>query len=104
MAYEVSGHTLGATAMCVLAFLDAGVSKDDSSLIRGVQALRQYPAGNNIRDTYPIAVQTIALIRYGDPSDRPLLETTNFSGCRGYSPNSAMQLAVNFLLYSLTPY
>ncbi|MDR0706022.1 MAG: DUF4159 domain-containing protein, partial [Planctomycetaceae bacterium] len=32
------------------------------------------------------------------------LETTGFSGCYGYTPNSAMQLAVNFLLYSLTPY
>ncbi|MDR1268373.1 MAG: DUF4159 domain-containing protein, partial [Planctomycetaceae bacterium] len=72
--YEVPGHTLGATAMCVLSFLDAGVSKKDSSLVRGVQALRRYWAGENIRDTYPVAVQTIALIRYGDPSDRPLLE------------------------------
>lgn len=72
--HEVPGHTLGATAMCVLAFLDAGVSQEDSSLIRGVQTLRRYQAGDNIRDTYPIAVQTMALIRYGDPSDRPLLE------------------------------
>ncbi|MDR0335478.1 MAG: terpene cyclase/mutase family protein, partial [Planctomycetaceae bacterium] len=72
--YEVPGHTLGATAMCVLSFLDADVSKDDASLIRGIQALRQYRAGENIHDTYPIAVQTMALIRYGDPSDQPLLE------------------------------
>ncbi|MDR2115721.1 MAG: DUF4159 domain-containing protein [Planctomycetaceae bacterium] len=72
--YEVSGHTLGATAMCVLSFLEAGVSKNDSSLIRGVQALRQYRAGENIRDTYPVAVQTMALIRYGDPADQSLLE------------------------------
>jgi hypothetical protein len=72
--YEIPGHTLGATAMCVLSFLDAGVSKEDSSLIRGVQALRQYRAGENIRDTYPVAVQTMALIRYGDPTDQTLLE------------------------------
>jgi hypothetical protein len=72
--YEVPGHTLGATAMCVLAFLEAGVSKKDSALIRGIQALRHYRAGDNIRDVYPIAVQTMALIRYGDLSDRPLLE------------------------------
>ncbi|MDR3198551.1 MAG: DUF4159 domain-containing protein [Planctomycetaceae bacterium] len=72
--YEVPGHTLGATAMCVLSFLDAGVSKEDSSLIRGVQALRRYRAGENIRDTYPVAVQTMALIRYGDPADQSLLE------------------------------
>jgi hypothetical protein len=32
------------------------------------------------------------------------LETASFSGCRGYTPNSAMQLAVNFLLYSLAAY
>jgi hypothetical protein len=72
--YEVSGHTLGATAMCILALLEAGVSKEDPSIVRGVQALREYHAGKNIRDTYPIAVQTIALVRFGDPADRPVLE------------------------------
>jgi hypothetical protein len=72
--YEIAGHTVGATAMCVIAFIEAGVSRDDSSLIRGVQALRRYRAGDNIHDTYPIAIQTIALTRWGDSSDKPILE------------------------------
>jgi hypothetical protein len=72
--YEIAGHTVGATAMCVIAFIEAGVSRDDLSLIRGVQALRRYRAGDNIHDTYPIAIQTIALTRFGDSSDKPILE------------------------------
>ncbi|MDR1480552.1 MAG: DUF4159 domain-containing protein [Planctomycetaceae bacterium] len=71
--YEISGHTLGATAMCVIAFVEAGVSRDDSSLVRGVQALRLYRAGDNIHDTYPIAIQTIALTRFGDVSDKSII-------------------------------
>ncbi|MDR0390806.1 MAG: DUF4159 domain-containing protein, partial [Planctomycetaceae bacterium] len=67
--YEIAGHTVGATAMCILAFIDAGVLRDDLSLVRGVQALRQYSAGENIHDTYPIAIQTVALIRFNEPSD-----------------------------------
>ncbi|MDR2172068.1 MAG: DUF4159 domain-containing protein [Planctomycetaceae bacterium] len=72
--YEISGHTLGATAMCVLAFIDAGVLRDDDSLLRGVGVLRSYRAGENIFDVYPVAVQTIALIRFGESSDLPAIK------------------------------
>ncbi|MDR1483442.1 MAG: DUF4159 domain-containing protein [Planctomycetaceae bacterium] len=72
--YEIPGHTVGATAMCVLSFIDAGVPREDVSLLRGVSALREYRAGENLHDTYPIAVQTIAFIRYGNQSDRPAIE------------------------------
>ena len=67
-----AGFPGGATALCTLALLEAGVSPDDATLRKALNYLRTTKSSSE-RRTYTIALQTMVFCRVGHPADRPTI-------------------------------
>jgi uncharacterized protein (TIGR03067 family) len=65
--------TVGATALAGLALLECGVSADDPSIQKAVQALRE--GSIPLTDTYSIALCILFFDRLGNAVDVPLIES-----------------------------
>lgn len=64
---EYGGQSCGASALCTLALLNAGVSRDDPAILKAMTYLRSM----NARETYSISLQTLVYCQYGAPGDLP---------------------------------
>ncbi len=64
---EYNGYNCGLTALCTLAWINAGVSREDADLIRALEYLRTFPP----EDTYSVALQTIVFCTVGALEDVP---------------------------------
>ncbi|MGB7346617.1 MAG: DUF4159 domain-containing protein [Pirellulaceae bacterium] len=64
---EFSSQSCGASSLCTLALLNAGVSRDDPDLIRAMRYLRGIQPG----ETYSVALQTLVYCQLGAAGDLP---------------------------------
>jgi hypothetical protein len=60
----------GCTSLVLLALLEAGVKPSDPTVQRGLEYLRRIPP----KQTYVVALQTLALVRAGQKADRKLIQ------------------------------
>ncbi len=92
---EFSGQSCGASSLCTLALLNAGVSREDANLIRAMRYLRAIEP----RETYSLSLQTLVFCQLGAAGDLPRIRrnvellireqvkdgaTRNRSGAWGY--------------------
>ncbi|MCL2117736.1 MAG: DUF4159 domain-containing protein [Planctomycetaceae bacterium] len=69
---EVSGHPCGASSLCVLALLSAGLTKDDPAVNQAMSYLRKFsPEGSK---TYTVALQTMAYAMADPQRDMLLIQ------------------------------
>lgn len=64
---EYSGYNCGLSALCTLAWINAGVSRQDPDLIRAMEYLRKFPPD----DTYSVSLQTLVYCAVGALEDVP---------------------------------
>ncbi|TWT56024.1 DUF4159 domain-containing protein [Allorhodopirellula solitaria] len=64
---EYSGYNCGLTALCTLAWINAGVSREDPDFIRAIEYLRTFPPA----DTYSVSLQTLVFCAVGALEDVP---------------------------------
>lgn len=64
---EFVGHSCGLSALCTLALLNAGVSREDPAILRAMRYLRSTEANS----TYSISLQTLVFCQYGSAGDLP---------------------------------
>ena len=62
---EYGGQSCGLSALCTLALLNAGVSKDDPAVANGMRYLRSFEP----RETYSVALQTLVFCQLGAAGD-----------------------------------
>ncbi len=62
---EYGGQSCGLSALCTLALLNAGVSKDDPAIANGMRYLRSFEP----RETYSVALQTLVFCQLGAAGD-----------------------------------
>jgi hypothetical protein len=68
---DVTGFPGGVTALCTLALLDAGVSKDDAHVQKSLASLRQMEEPSR---TYTVALQAMLFSTADPKADRALIE------------------------------
>nr|WP_315857284.1 DUF4159 domain-containing protein [Rhodopirellula sp. JC737] len=66
---EFTGQSCGLSSLCTLAWLNAGVSRNDADMIRALEYLRRFEPN----DTYAVALQTLVYCQYGALEDLPRL-------------------------------
>ncbi len=66
-------HAVGMTALCTIAMLSAGVSRDDPAIVNAMQYLRRFRVGPDFNQNYSIALQTMAFALCDPERDRPLI-------------------------------
>ncbi|WP_404310592.1 DUF4159 domain-containing protein [Neorhodopirellula lusitana] len=64
---EYGGQSCGLSALCTLAWVNAGVSRQDPNLIQALDYLR----GFEPKQTYSVALQTLVFCQVGQPEDFP---------------------------------
>lgn len=64
---EYSGHNCGLSALCTLAWINAGVSRQDPDMVRAMDYLRKFPP----EDTYSASLQTLVYCAVGALEDVP---------------------------------
>ncbi len=64
---EHAGQSCGKSALCTLALLNAGVSRDDPDIVSAMKYLRSGQA----HETYSVALQTLVFCQLGAAEDRP---------------------------------
>ena len=64
---EYPGQSCGKSALCTLALLNAGVSREDPDMIRAMKYLRSHEP----RETYSVALQTLVFCQLGAAGDLP---------------------------------
>lgn len=70
---EYPGYSPGTTALCALALLSAGLDKDDATVAKALEYLRQFsPEKQN--QTYPISLQTMVFCLADPETDRARIE------------------------------
>ncbi|WP_302119617.1 DUF4159 domain-containing protein [Allorhodopirellula heiligendammensis] len=106
---EYSGYNCGLTALCTLAWINAGVSRQDPDLVRAMEYLRTFPP----QDTYSVSLQTIVFCTVGALEDVPRIRRNvewltelqkpagarnagawGYTRSRGYGDQSNSQFAV----------
>ena len=69
---EVREHPYGASSLCALALLSAGLTKDDPAVNRALIYLRQFqPEGGKV---YDVALQTLVYAMANPERDKPLIQ------------------------------
>ncbi|MDM4017821.1 DUF4159 domain-containing protein [Roseiconus lacunae] len=82
---EYPGNSCGLSALCTLALLNAGVSREDAAIRNAMKYLRATEA----TQTYSVALQTLAYCQYGSAADMPRIRD-NVSKLSGEQmPNGA---------------
>ncbi len=64
---EYTNQSCGASSMCTLALLNAGVSRDDPDVVRAMRYLR----GIEPKLTYSVSLQTLVFCQFGAAGDLP---------------------------------
>lgn len=64
---EYSGYNCGLTALCTLAWINAGVSRQDPDVVRAMEYLRTFPP----EDVYSVSLQTLVFCAVGALEDVP---------------------------------
>jgi hypothetical protein len=64
---EFGGQSCGLSALCTLALLNAGVSKDDPEMVRAIRYLRSFEPS----ETYSVSLQTLVYCQLGAAGDLP---------------------------------
>ncbi len=64
---EYPGQSCGKSALCTLALLNAGVSRDDPDMVRAMKYLRSHQP----EETYSVALQTLVFCQLGAAGDLP---------------------------------
>ena len=64
---EFGGQSCGLSALCTLALLNAGVSRDDPDMARAMRYLRSFEP----TETYSVALQTLVYCQLGAAGDLP---------------------------------
>ncbi|WP_342190247.1 DUF4159 domain-containing protein [Stieleria varia] len=95
---EYGGQSCGASALCTLALLNAGVSRDDPAIVNAMKYLRSIQAG----ETYSVSLQTLVYCQLGAAGDLPRIrrnvewleskqknETNGAAGSWGYGGGTA---------------
>ena len=92
---EYTGQSCGASALCTLALLNAGVKRQDPDIIKAVRYIR----ADEPTQTYSVALQTLVFCQIGAAGDRPRIrrnvkwlvdaqvDAGSRSGGWGYSDN-----------------
>jgi hypothetical protein len=79
-------HTLGVTALCGLALLEAGIKPDDRAVARAAKAAREQSLGAT--NTYNLALGILFLDRVGDPADDELIASLAVRLLAGQDPHT----------------
>ncbi len=64
---EFGGQSCGLSALCTLAFMNSGVSKEDDAIVRAMRYLRAFEPN----ETYSVALQTLVYCQLGAAGDLP---------------------------------
>ena len=76
----------GATALCGLALLEAGVAGDDATVRKAAKAVRERSA--SLTKTYALSLAIMFLDRLGDPADAELIDSMAIRLLAGQNPRS----------------
>ncbi|OYP36963.1 DUF4159 domain-containing protein [Rhodopirellula sp. MGV] len=82
---EYAGHSCGLSALCTLALLNAGVSREDDAIKNAMLYLR----ATETSQTYSVALQTLVFCQYGSASDMPRIRNNVTKLVQGQKPNGS---------------
>jgi len=69
--WEYAGHDTGITALCTIALVENGIPLEDDMLQKGYNYVKKHSL--EAKQTYDLALCVVAISRFGDRRDKPLI-------------------------------